>query len=190
MAHKGLTKDLILQEAYLQVEERGFEHFSLRELAVRLGVRPASLYNHISGVEEITAAVADLASERLCTVLREATVGREPDDAFRSGAWAYRRFADEHPEIYQALIHMPSSDDERLVRASFASYAPLRALVRSYGKTDAATLHFLRSFRAVMHGFVELTANGFMVRGPASRDETYSIIVEHLLNTLKGLPDA
>ncbi|HWJ78353.1 MAG TPA: helix-turn-helix domain-containing protein, partial [Niallia sp.] len=62
---KGLTINTIIETATKLVEEKGYNNFSLRELAGRLNVKAASLYYHISGVDDITKAVGELASERM-----------------------------------------------------------------------------------------------------------------------------
>ena len=170
MPKKGLNQTVILQAAIALVEEKGYANFSLRELAARLDVKPASLYNFVTGVEEINSMVALCAADMLHEVLAAAVTGKNNDTAFIDGSLAYLKFAQENPELYEALIRMPASDDEKIVKASFASYAPLREIIRSYGADSIQTLNFLRIFRSFMHGYVELTNNGFMQRGPVPKD--------------------
>jgi len=177
-----------MHEAMELVKEKGYENFSLRELAARLNVKPASLYNHVHGISEINVAVALKAADMLNRTLTDAIQGKPADEAFLDGTRAYRQFACENYELYKALIRMPTSDDENIVKAAFSSYEPLRKLIISYGAEKTATIHFLRSLRSVMHGFVELTHNGFMQRGNITSDETYEIIIHSFLNILKGLP--
>ncbi|MCI9652413.1 MAG: helix-turn-helix transcriptional regulator, partial [Lachnospiraceae bacterium] len=43
------------------IAEKGFDRFSLRELSDRLGVKTASLYNHISSLSELTSNIGQLA---------------------------------------------------------------------------------------------------------------------------------
>ena len=70
---KGLTKDIIVVEAVALIEEQGLNAFSLRELATRLGVRAASLYNHIANVDELYTAVGETVMGRLRDVLPSLT---------------------------------------------------------------------------------------------------------------------
>lgn len=190
MPKRGLSKEEIIEEATRLVEEHGFESFSLRELAARLGVKPASLYNHVEGISEITTTVALRASEMLNHTLFAAVKGKSAEEAFLEGTRAYRRFALEHPEIYQALIRMRSSDNKIMIKASFDSYEPLRAVIKGFGVRMPELLHFIRSLRAAMHGFVELTASGFMQKESVKRDDTYEVMIHSFLEILKGLPKA
>ncbi len=187
MAQKGLSSAHIMEEAVRLVEERGYDNFSLRELAARLDVRPASLYNHIDGIGEINKAVAMKAADMLNRTLTEAVGEREGDEAFLDAARAYRSFADGNPEIYKALIRMPASENEDIRRAAFASFEPLRAVIKSYGAAERDMIHFSRALRSAMHGFVELTSNGFMQRDTVSREETYEVLIHGYLNVLKGI---
>lgn len=182
---KGLDHDVIIAEAVAMIEEGGYDSFSLRELAKRLGVKPASLYNHLDGAKEIAAAVAMKAAEGMGNALREAMKDKAADEAFVAGALAYRRFAEQNRELYKALIMMPSIDDERVREAGFRSFAPMRELIHEYITDFNDALNFHRAFRSVIHGFIELTSNGFMTRGGVSRDETYLIIVNEYLSVLK-----
>ena len=189
MARKGLTRERLIDEGCALVEEKGFDAFSMRELAARLEVGPASLYNHVSGLEELRQAMALHSADLMRQTLEQAMEGKTPDEAFLEGARAYRRFANEHPHGYQVLIRMPASNDAMLVQAAKDSFAPLRSVIRTLCTDEIRSLHFLRCFRAAIHGFVELTANGFMRRGAVTRDETYEVMIHAYLKTLKGLSD-
>jgi AcrR family transcriptional regulator len=69
MPQKGLTIDMITKSAAKLIEEKGYDQFSLRELATRLDVKAASLYNHVSGIKEISTAVGLFAIGQLNRVL-------------------------------------------------------------------------------------------------------------------------
>ncbi len=182
---RGLDHDAIISEAVRMIEEDGYDGFSLRELAKRLGVKPASLYNHLDGVGEIASAVALKAAEGMGRALEEAMVGKPPDEAFVAGALAYRSFADENRGLYKAFISMPSLDDDGVREAGARSFAPMLELIRVYITDFADALNFQRALRSVIHGFIELTGSGFMTRGGVSRDETYLVIVNKYLEALK-----
>lgn len=188
MSKRGLCSDDIMREAIKLIEKKGYDNFSLRELAAKLDVKPASLYNHVHGISEITTSVAIEAADMLNSALSDAVRGKAADEAFLDGTRAYRQFACENYEIYKALIRMPSSDDQNIVKLAFSSYEPLHMVIMSYGAENTATIHYLRSLRSAMHGFIELTQNGFMQHGNVTRDETYEVIIHSFLEILKGLP--
>lgn len=189
MPSNKLTREKIIDAALEMTECSKGGSFSLRELAQRLDVKASSLYNHFAGLAQIQEETALRIAKMLNKVLKEAAEGKERDEAFLAAARAYRAFAKDYPGLYTALIRMPASNDEVIVKAARDSYAPMRKIIKSYDKEKIMTLHFLRSFRAATHGFVELTANHFMQAGDATQDETYETMIHAFLNTLKGLAD-
>ena len=55
-----LSPEIILGSAFLELEKSGLESLSMRRIAERLGVKAASLYNHMHGKEEVLWKLADL----------------------------------------------------------------------------------------------------------------------------------
>ena len=49
--------DQILRQSSLLFHQKGFQATSMREIAARLDIKAASLYNHISGKEELLARI-------------------------------------------------------------------------------------------------------------------------------------
>lgn len=185
MAKRGLTRDQIIQAAVELIGEKGYDDFSLRTLAAKLGVQPASLYNHVEGIDEISTEIALHASEQMKQTLNAAIEGKEADRAFVDAALAYRQFAMENPEVYKALVHMPLSQDENVRRAGLQSFRPMRELIHSYGLERRDAINFSRGLRSVMHGFIELTNNGFMQKDYVTRDESYHAIIVSYLAYMK-----
>ena len=57
--HKGLTKAMVAAAAEDVLNEQGIERLSMRQVAMRLGVSPTALYNHVTSKEDLLALVAD-----------------------------------------------------------------------------------------------------------------------------------
>lgn len=186
MLKKNLSREAILTAAIDAVTETGYEQFSLRDLAIRLGCKAASLYNHINGIDDIKAMLAVYVANKLRDELTMAVEDRISDEAFLSAARTYRKFALENHELYKVFISIPSIRDERVDKAAFDSFHPLWKVVSEYSLSKEDTLHFVRSLRSVMHGFIELTANGFMQKGSVSQDESYEVIIKSYLEVLKS----
>ena len=71
--NKGLSSEIIFQAAAELVAEKGYDKFSLRELASRLGVKPASIYSHVKNADEISTAVGMRAIAQLSEALEKAS---------------------------------------------------------------------------------------------------------------------
>ena len=50
MAHKGLSPDAVVKAAVELIEQQGRDAFSMRLLADQLGIKTASLYNHVENM--------------------------------------------------------------------------------------------------------------------------------------------
>jgi len=61
---KTSKRDIILQHAAVLFTEQGFAGSSMRELALRVGVEPSTLYSHISGKDELLREICFACAER------------------------------------------------------------------------------------------------------------------------------
>src|SRR5690606_31185693 len=100
-------------------------------VARRLGVKDASLYAHVRGLEDLRGRIALLAADEKSIRIAEATAGRAGKDALVAFANAWRAYAHAHPGRY-AATQIPI--DPRLAagapgprRAIELTYSVLRA---------------------------------------------------------------
>ena len=150
MKGKGLSPELIADTASRLISEKGLDNFSVRELAVRLNVKAASLYNHISGVEDINRAVGQLAVNRLNEALEKAVSGLSRDEAVRALSHAYRRFVKENPDLYRTIIGLPLLDDsEDLLEIRKLGLETMRKVVAMYDLPEKITALFFAHSEAL-----------------------------------------
>ena len=178
MKGKGLTLEVIVDTASKLVEEKGYDKFSVRELAVRLNVQAASLYNHIDSVDNVNLEVGRLAASRLNDTLTQATQTRTRDDALSALAYAYRQFVRDSPELYRAIIGLPSLDrGDGLRELGRQSIRVVWDVVRQYGVDSDAAVHFSRCFRGALHGFALLESAGYYTGSPAPSEESFRFLI-------------
>ncbi len=65
MQREPLTRTRILDTALLMVDEQGLTVLSMRKLAQHLGVEAMSLYNHVSGKDDIVGGIVDLVMQQI-----------------------------------------------------------------------------------------------------------------------------
>jgi len=162
MPRQGLNKEMVVEEAVRLIEQAGDEQLSLRELAAKLNVKAASLYNHIDGIEEIRIGIGLKAIEMLNAALAGAVKGKDRDEALKAAAKAYRAFAKEHPSLYKAIIKVPMSGESILSKEWPYSLQPLLGTVGEYQITHEDMINFFRYLRSAMHGFLSLERAGFL----------------------------
>jgi AcrR family transcriptional regulator len=103
--HHGNLREALIKAGMRAVAEDGPDGFSLRGVATRAGVTAPAVYRHFKDKDELLAAVAAEAAERLAAVITESLAETTGDSLarFRQVGIAYVQFAVAHPEHFRAL---------------------------------------------------------------------------------------
>lgn len=180
---RRLDRETILRASAELVEEKGFENLTLNQLAERLGVKTPSLYNHLSGFDELTTDLAKLAIRRLEETIRNAAVGKSMGDALKAMAIAYRQFAKDNPQMYKAVLKYPVFEDSEIQEAGQAVVRIFYQVLESYRFSEEDIIHITRGFRSALHGFISLEEAGFFKSAP-DIEKSYALLVSGLISVL------
>lgn len=97
----GLSRELVVNAAVAQIDEKGLAAFSLRELARSLGVSPAVIYWHVGGDKE------DLFAEISASITSAISGDLDPSMPWtarlRQVFLAYRRLVHDHANVAPLL---------------------------------------------------------------------------------------
>lgn len=179
---KAGTRDVIFRAAVDLLAERGYEGFSLRRLAERIGYTPTTIYRYFRDKDELVIAVLLEGFAEFSAALR-AAVDRSPDpfEQLDHLGRAYVRFGLEHPVMYRVLF-MQRADvwqripPERLEREcgenafDLLQGAVQRAIATGRTRTkdvEGAAL----SLWALTHGVVSLSLAMPNMADPAAREK-------------------
>lgn len=184
MPRQGLTTETVMAAAALLSEEIGCENLTLHKLANRLNIKPASLYTHISGIEQLYGLLSDMALKQLGTAMENAVKGKEREDAIRAMSAAYRDYVKRNPEMYRMIMKVPHSHSEQLVSAGKNVKALLFELLLQYTADQSKIICFSRYCHSILHGFISLEQAGFF-DDAVSVDESLSRIVDHFIEQLE-----
>ena len=160
-----IDKPTILVTAANLINKEGSDALSLNRLASELGIKPPSLYNHIKGLADLLLELSTLNAHNIGECLTESVIGKSGDDAILSMAYAYRNYIKTNQGLY--LLTLKSSNNLELnsielQRAEKRVVSIVQRVLASYHLSDENTLHTIRSFRSVVHGFTTLEiAGGF-----------------------------
>jgi AcrR family transcriptional regulator len=171
---RSLTDAAVFCAAADLVEEQGYEKLSMSTLAHALGVKTPSLYNHTKGIDDVWQQLAQVTLERMEVAVRDAAIGRSEEDALREIAFAYRRFAKEHAELYRVFTNAPFAKDGSLD----ALANTLRKVLQPFGLEQTTEIDFIRIFHAGLHGFVTLEGAGFFKNAGATADHSFAALVD------------
>jgi AcrR family transcriptional regulator len=181
----GLSSEAVVDAAAAVADAEGLGAVTLARIAASVGVRTPSLYNHVSGLEDVRRRLALRGVIELGAAMRAAAVGRARDDALIAMAHAYRAYARRHPGRYAATQRAPSADDPELTEASSAAVETLLAILRGYDLDGDAAIHAARAVRSALHGFVTLEAGGGFGL-PVALDESFDRMVAALARGLSA----
>lgn len=136
-------REEILDVAADLLDAKGPDALTMRRIAEALGIRAPSLYKHVAGKEEIEAGLQERALRSMGEVLE--TAGPDPWQI----AVAYRRWAIEHPRLYDLATRRPLRRGEISEGVESAAAAPV---VAAAGGDE----HRARALWAMAHGLVDL----------------------------------
>lgn len=155
------TNEEILSAATALVEEGGVDALTMKAVAMRVGVRPPSLYKRVQSRDRLLAQVVDRAAERLTVVLDEALGDAGPgrSDGVIALAHALRDFAEQHPRLFE-LVFAQLPDTVRPSRGVLerSARAVLTAAERLAGPERA--LDAARTITAWAYGFLAIELSG------------------------------
>jgi AcrR family transcriptional regulator len=152
----GLDSRQVVSAAAELIDQAGLAALSLSAVAQRVGIKPPSLYAHVSGLEDLRGRLATRGAEQLAGAIAPAAAGRSRGDALLAVGRAYRAWALEHPGLY-ALLETNSPRHEPAVARVLEL---VLAVLRGYGLEGDTAIHAARTVRAAIHGFVQLVATG------------------------------
>ena len=186
MAKKGLTKETVINAAVALIEKNGVASFSLRNLASALEIRVSSLYNHISGQNELLTEVGTRAVTLLTAMEEEAIAGKETDDALFALADAYRLFAVEHPELYRLIMGVHILRLTVLETEIKKIVAPILTVLSGYGLPEDRQMHYQRILRSIMHGFYAHESTGGFTYTQIDRETSYRLAIQCVAGALNA----
>jgi AcrR family transcriptional regulator len=183
---RGLDRRALVGEAAVLADERGLDFVTMSNLAERLNVRAPSLYNHIESAGDLQSQLAAFALQALADEFARAAIGRNGTAGLIAIANAYRNFAKQHPGMYSATLRAPRPGDAAMQKISEEMLEVLRAILAPFDLDEDRSIHAMRGFRSLVHGFVSLeAAGGFGLT--QSIDESFEFVV---LSFIAGLRDA
>lgn len=161
-----LSREVIVNAALAFLDREGWDALTINALAIQLGTKGPSLYNHVNSLDDLRRTVRMRVIDDILQMLSTVGSGRTRDDAVMAMASAYRSYAHHHPGRYSAFTRMPlGGDDPEFTTASHAAAAPVIDVLASYGLDGEDAFYAALEFWAALHGFVLLEMTGVMDSG-------------------------
>ncbi len=172
------SRDAIVDAARAILEQEGLDAVSMQAVALRVGVRPPSLYKHVADRDALIGAIADAVVIDLATTLRPRRPAPDPRDDLRWIARSYRAFVRANPAGYGLLFARGTTAGPDPGALAALGEPVVEATGRLVG--DATALESARTFVAWAHGFTSLElVGGFRLGGDV--DAAYTRGIELIL---------
>ena len=186
MPRAGLATGDVVAAAASLADEAGFDNLTMGLVAERLGIRPPSLYKHVTDLADLQHRVATLAMTELGDAVRDATQGRAGLDALSALLIATRAYVAAHPGRYTATVGARfTGEDDPLYAATARILASIAAVLRGYGIAEEEMDHAIRTIRCTVHGFAMLQASdGFQWTGEP--DDSFDWMIQFIDRGLRG----
>jgi AcrR family transcriptional regulator len=176
-----LNRDLVIEKAAELIETVGLDEMTLSRLAKELGIKSASLYNHIGSINDLRSSLTAKSMQLLGEACRNAVVGKSGDEAILAMAYAYRKFAKMKPQLYKAFMQNSLlSQAERIQHGALLTQT-LERLMEPYGYNEKEALHIARGIRVFLFGFVYMGDGGFFKSTKASVDMSFEYLMKELI---------
>ena len=162
--HHGDLRDALLSAARDEIERRGYEVLSMRDLAASIGVSEAAPYRHFADKRALLAAVAALGFHELAALATSA-MANASDAAARmeEGARAYLAFAARRPQLFRLmfvsdLLTAKEPRDAALVQVANQFHHQFESVVSGIctAKDDRSVKAAALTIWSLLHGFALL----------------------------------
>ncbi len=184
MGKKGLNKEIVLQTAVKLADEKGLHNVTLKELADQLKIKTPSLYTYVDSAQGLNSMLAVYGLSCLKNEMAEAAIGLSGRDAVHAIGNAYVRFARNHPGLYEATQSVDKWQCEKAVHISDDIINLVTKVMSAFPIEKTDTIHIIRMFRSVFHGFASLDQNrGF--GKPTGVDESVTIAIDVMLSGMQ-----
>ena len=156
---RGITRTQIIDSAATLVNTDGFAALSLAQIASQAGIKVPSLYNYVTGIDDVRQALATRGAQEILAIATHAAVGRAGSDAIMAVALAYRTYIVHNPGVYAATIQT-ANPDPIFLHANGELLRVLTQILAPYQLTAPDLIHALRGLRSLVHGFATLEISG------------------------------
>ena len=181
----GLDKKSIVKAAAELANEIGYDNISLKILAEHLGVRSPSLYNHISGLDELRHELMLYGWRCIGSEIISSVNGLTGYDAICEMCRAFYRFASNNKGIFNAMLWYNKYADEETLEATKLLFSMMYGLFTQINIPRWKAEHIIRTFRSFLEGF-SLLVNNDSFGHSASIDESFDISLDILIAGMKA----
>jgi len=181
----GITLADVAVAATAIADRDGLEAATLTAVASELGIKTPSLYNHVAGLSGLKRLLAMHGAGLLLQEFKTAVANRKGGDALRAVSVADRRFAAEHPGLFESFLPAPRpGEDDEMYDVMAQPVYLVAGILLDMGIPQAEAIHLIRAMWALLHGFLDLEAKGGF-GAPVEIDASFEASMELMISGIE-----
>lgn len=165
--------------------EKGLLNVSLNDISSKLGIKTPSLYNHISGVEDLYIQLGSYSLELLEKELIQSILGFSGHEALIKVANAYFEFALKNPVLYNAIENPYLTNTKDISKLKEKIVILIQSILKKYQLTTEQEINIIRILRSYLHGFASLSIGNLFNIKTVNSKESFDLGLAALLSGLK-----
>ena len=185
LAKRGLDKNAVIASAAALANEKGLDNVTLKDLADSLEIRSPSLYNHISGLNELKREIMLYGWKQAEESILQSAEGINGYESIRAMCRAFYRYASENKGVFSAMLWYNKYADEGSMEATSELFSRLYKIMEDMDISREKTEHLIRTLRGFLEGFALLVNNGAFGH-PADIDESFEVSLDVLIEGIKA----
>ena len=96
---RNLTKEKIIEAAFLLADEIGLNQITFQKIAEKLDIKYPSLYNHFANIEDLKIKMTIYFLNNLNSTLMERLIGKSGETAIREFGYGYMHWGIEDKSV-------------------------------------------------------------------------------------------
>ncbi len=187
----------VVEAGMALLDSQGPDAVSLSNVALRLGLRTPSLYNHVKSSLDLQQAIVmeilERAGQGVMAGLEGEITGRDAEGFLRTWAVRWRRYALAHAHHLHYLMAAPLDWSETPFAPTWTmTMERFGAAMVGMGLRGDEVLHASRHYISTVQGFVRVELRGDRLPS-AQAEESFAWTVERILDSVRprgARPDA
>ena len=184
-----VDKHYVIAETAALANEVGFSNVTLKLVAERLNIKAPSLYNHITGLDELKQELMAYGWGGLTGKLMDVLIGESGDEAIRLAGNAFYEYAIANPGVFEAMAFTKRNDGSMNTEASQEFMRILFKVLgkRNIGQENAEQV--LRLARSYLEGFVLLALHEVFDTTRIPLKESFDFGVDTIIDCIHKLEE-
>lgn len=182
---RNLTKEKIIQTAFLLADEIGLNKISFQKIAEKLNIKYPSLYNHYENIEDLKIKMTIYFLNNLNSELMKRLIGKSGENAIREFSYVYREFAIKNKSGYRLYMNIPSTENEEVKHLLKETNTIIHKILEFYNKDNEFITHKSRALRSFLHGFVSLSSHGYF-QTSVDVEESFKLMIDNFIFNLSA----